>query len=103
MQRGQGDGDKQRKKPPKSGPMGHPGRKADRVEAERSPLPRTWKEAEQVTLMEALAKRESCLMCCPFFPMMAPTACAGMNTCTVSCSGACCRGRACYHRGQGTA
>lgn len=29
-------------------------------------------------------------MCWPFFPMMAPTACAGMNTCTISCSGACC-------------
>lgn len=30
------------------------------------------------TLMEAPAKRLSSLMCCPFFPMMAPTACAGM-------------------------
>lgn len=54
-------------------------------------LPGPWGRTEQVTLMEALAKRDSCLMCCPFFPMMAPTACAGMNTCTISCSGACCR------------
>lgn len=41
------------------------------------------------TLIEALANRESCLMCWPFLPMMAPTACAGMKTCTVSCSGGC--------------
>lgn len=27
-----------------------------------------------LTLMEAPANRASCLMCCPFFPMMAPTA-----------------------------
>lgn len=43
--------------------------------------------------MEALANRESCLMCWPFLPMMAPTAWAGMNTCTISCSGACCQDR----------
>lgn len=43
-------------------------------------------------------------MCCPFLPMMAPTAWAGMNTCTISCSGACCQDRACYqHRPRGTA
>lgn len=40
-------------------------------------------------MIEALANRESCLMCWPFLPMMAPTACAGMKTCTVSCSGGC--------------
>lgn len=28
-------------------------------------------------------------MCWPFLPMMAPTAWAGMKTCTVSCSGGC--------------
>lgn len=44
-------------------------------------------DATASTLMEAPAKRLSCLMCCPFFPMMAPTACAGMYTWTVSCSG----------------
>lgn len=42
-----------------------------------------------LTLMEAPAKRASCLMCCPFFPMMAPTACVGMNKFTTSCSGSC--------------
>lgn len=41
----------------------------------------------QLTLMEAPANRASCLMCCPFFPMMAPTACVGMNKLTTSCSG----------------
>ena len=40
-----------------------------------------------LTLMEAPANRASCLMCCPFFPMMAPTACVGMNKFTTSCSG----------------
>lgn len=42
-----------------------------------------------LTLMEAPANRASCLMCCPFFPMMAPTACVGMNKFTTSCSGSC--------------
>lgn len=39
------------------------------------------------TLMEAPANLASCLMCAPFFPMMAPTACVGMKRFTVSCSG----------------
>lgn len=44
------------------------------------------------TLIEAPAKRESCLMCWPCLPMMAPTDRAGINRCTVSVSD-CCRGR----------
>lgn len=64
--------------------------------AERPHTPGTRRRTELVTLMEALAKRESCLMCCPFLPMMAPTAWAGMNTCTISCSGACCQDRVCH-------
>lgn len=47
------------------------------------------RQKENRTLIEALANLESCLICCPFFPMIAPTACAGMKTCTVSCSGGC--------------
>lgn len=39
------------------------------------------------TLMEAPANLASCLMCAPFFPMMAPTACVGMKRFTISCSG----------------
>lgn len=41
------------------------------------------------TLMDAPANLESCLICCPFLPMMAPTAWVGMNRCTISCSNAC--------------
>lgn len=37
--------------------------------------------------MEAPANRASCLMCAPFFPMMAPTAWVGMKRFTISCSG----------------
>lgn len=51
--------------------------------------------------MEALANRESCLMCWPFLPMMAPTAWAGMNTWTISCSGACCQDRRLLIKGPG--
>lgn len=40
-----------------------------------------------LTLMEAPANRASCLMCAPFFPMIAPTAWVGMKRLTVSCSG----------------
>lgn len=43
-----------------------------------------------LTLIEAPAKCESCLMCWPCFPMMAPTARAGMNRWTVSDSGCPC-------------
>lgn len=43
--------------------------------------------ANNLTLMEAPANRASCLMCAPFFPMIAPTACVGMKRLTVSCSG----------------
>lgn len=39
------------------------------------------------TLMEAPANLASCLMCAPFFPMMAPTAWVGMKRFTISCSG----------------
>ena len=39
------------------------------------------------TLMEAPANLASCLMCAPFFPIMAPTAWVGMNRLTISCSG----------------
>lgn len=39
------------------------------------------------TLMEAPANLASCLMCAPFFPMMAPTAWVGMKRLTISCSG----------------
>jgi valyl-tRNA synthetase len=39
------------------------------------------------TLIEAPANRASCLMCAPFFPMMAPTAWVGMKRFTISCSG----------------
>lgn len=41
------------------------------------------------TLMEAPANLASCLMCAPFFPMMAPTAWVGMKRFTISCSGYC--------------
>lgn len=37
-----------------------------------------------LTLIEAPAKCDRCLMCWPCFPMMAPTASAGMNRWTVS-------------------
>lgn len=50
---------------------------------------REWPCSALLTLMEAPANRASCLMCCPFFPMMAPTACVGMNKFTTSCSGSC--------------
>lgn len=41
------------------------------------------------TLIEAPAKRESCLMCCPCLPMIAPTDSAGINRWTVSVSDCC--------------
>lgn len=40
-----------------------------------------------LTLIEAPAKCDSCLMCWPCLPMMAPTASVGMNRWTVSDSG----------------
>lgn len=39
------------------------------------------------TLMEAPANLASCLICAPFFPMIAPTAWVGMKRFTISCSG----------------
>lgn len=41
------------------------------------------------TFMDAPAKRLSCFICWPCFPMMAPTASAGIKRCTVSDSGCC--------------
>lgn len=50
-----------------------------------------------LTLIDAPAKCESCLICCPCFPMMAPTARAGMKRWTVSDSGCPCEAKTTWY------
>ena len=50
-------------------------------------LPLTSGPSAGAILMEAPTNLASCLMCAPFFPMMAPTAWVGMKRFTISCSG----------------
>ena len=70
-------------------PIGKKGKRVDRSHRHITETP-NFTSCPTLTLIEAPAKCDSCLMCWPCFPMMAPTASAGMNRWTVSDSGCPC-------------